>query len=96
MNEDSSQLQLFEENDELTVLKREVLKLRRRCDQLRKGMASRYNQLAKLCVVLQEENSELKRRLDAFEKGDAGMAVPMCIEEDDYLLKLFEEAYQMK
>lgn len=94
MEETPSQLELFEENDQISLLKREVLKLRQRCELLRRGMSKKYNQLAKLCMILQEENSLLKRRLDAIEKTDSAADGLEDIEGDDYLLKLFEEAYR--
>ncbi len=94
MVKDPTQMEMFETNDEITRLKKELTFLRQKCDQLKKGMASKYNLLAKLCLFLQEENSRLKHRIDELEKNL--QLIPSSEqEEDDYLKKLFEEAYNL-
>lgn len=86
-----SQLELFEDNDKISFLKKELSALHQRCEHLKRGMASKYNHLAKLCISLQEENSQLKRRIEELEKT---LSDPYANpEEDDYLSKLFQEAY---
>lgn len=81
MAEDPTQLELFEECAVLEHLRKELVALKRRCDQLRRGTSSRYNKLAKLCLSLQEENMQLKKRLENMEKGNSKA---VCPEETDF------------
>lgn len=81
MTQDPSQLELFDENTILDMLHKELSGLKKRCDVLRRGMSSRYNKLAKLCIFLQEENALLKMRLEKVEKGKRE---PVQVEEPDF------------
>lgn len=90
------QLEIFEEeNEKLSLLKKELAALHQRCEVLKRGMASKYNQLAKLCLLLQEENSQLKKRIDELEKASSAQKASTQL-EDDYLRELFQEAYLSK
>lgn len=81
MAQDPSQLELFDENAVMDVLQKELAALKKRCDVLRRGMSSRYNKLAKLCIFLQEENALLKTRLEKIERGERE---PILTEEPDF------------
>jgi hypothetical protein len=86
----ADQLELFDENDEVTFLRKEVKRLRYQIEKSRRALCSHHNHLAKLCMTLQEENEELKRRLDKLEKMAQLNGEKTS---DDLLEKLFREAY---
>jgi hypothetical protein len=90
MTTSTAQLDLFEENDEATLLRAEMEALKKQMEKMRSLILKRHNQLAKLCVQLEEENQLLKRRLDALErasrKGEGSS-------DSDLIERLFSEAY---
>jgi len=51
----AQQLSLLDENDELSLLKREVDEMRRSYEASRKGLFARHNELARLYLELKEQ-----------------------------------------
>lgn len=54
------QLDLFEENDELSLMKKEIRGLLERQENVRKGLFARHNDLMKLYIKQQEEIDKLR------------------------------------
>jgi hypothetical protein len=54
------QYHLFEENSEICLLKREVEEIKHGCDNVRKGIFARHNEMMKLLMKQQEEIDQLK------------------------------------
>lgn len=54
------QLDLFSENTEVCFLKQEVEDLKKRTDNLRRGIFSRHSQLEKMYFELKDEVEKLK------------------------------------
>jgi regulator of replication initiation timing len=84
------QLELFAENDELTLMRKELNELYHQYEKLKRTLYSRHNELAKWCLKLEKENEDLKRRLDKMEKASQKEGKELG---DDLLEKLFREAY---
>lgn len=82
------QLELFADNDELTILRKELNELYRQQSKLEKALRSKHHLLAKLCLELKEENDVLRRRLDRLEKQSCPQT-----QDQDLLERLFKEAY---
>lgn len=87
------QLDLFDEENECTLLRRELAALRQQCAKWQKNILSKHHQLAKLCLHVQEENCQLQRRLQALEKALQQSSTPESQHEDDYMVRLFAAAY---
>lgn len=54
------QFDLFESNDEISLLKREISNMRKSQDNVRKSLFAQNNSLTKLCFSLKEELHELR------------------------------------
>lgn len=54
------QLDLIEENDELTLLRKEIEIVRQQSANVRRGIFARHNEIAKTVIALQEEIEKLK------------------------------------
>ncbi len=54
------QYDLFENRDELTLIKKEMDAIKKRDDNIRRGLFARYDSLSKTVVRQQEEIDELK------------------------------------
>jgi len=90
MSSSTTQLELFESNDELTILNKELEAVKKQNEKLKKTLFSKHNDLAKLCLSLKEELDEMKRRIvivenDVHRNGKS--------ENNDMLKTLFKEAY---
>lgn len=59
------QLDLFQENDEL--LRYEIKQIEKTCENVRKGLFARHNELCKKYLELREENEILRIRLQKIE-----------------------------
>lgn len=92
MNHSPEQLDLFEEKDELALIRKELAVLRREQAQWRRTMTAKYHQLSKLCLHLQEENEQLSLRLKTLEKASQQQE-SRSGDNEDYLAKLFAAAY---
>jgi len=57
------QLEMFESNDELSLMKRDNAELRKGLDNLRKGMFARHNGLDKRWIETNERLEFLERNL---------------------------------
>lgn len=84
------QLDLFIEEDEQSLLRKEMKELSLQQERLKRTIYSRHNALSRLCLELKEENDELKRRLAHLEnvlnqENQRG--------NQDLLEKLFKESY---
>lgn len=86
------QLHLFEKNDETKLLAQELALLRQLVKKMKKELAQRHHELAKWCVLLEEENSLLKKRLLSLEKNIYPDRAQEA-ESERLLEKLFSEAY---
>jgi len=54
------QYDLFEEKTELNMLRKEVEAVKRKDDNVRRGLFARYNDLSKIVLRMQEEIAELR------------------------------------
>lgn len=54
------QLDFLQENDEISLLKRELQEVRERSENTRKGLFARHNELIKLYMQLKEEVEHVK------------------------------------
>ena len=54
------QYDLFEEKTELNMLRKEVEAVKRKDDNVRRGLFARYNDLTKTVLRMQEEIAELR------------------------------------
>lgn len=84
------QLDLFTEEDEISLLRKEIKELSLQQERLKRALYSRHNDLSRLCLELKEENEQLKRRLDRLESV---LHQQSKSSNDDLLEKLFREAY---
>lgn len=84
------QLDLFTEEDELSLLRKELKALSLQQERLKRALSSRHQDLSRLCLQLKEENEQLKSRLDRLE-NDLNRQTKSS--NDDLLEKLFKEAY---
>jgi len=84
------QLDLFIEENEVSLLRKELKALTQQHERLKRSMYARHNDLSRFYLKLEEENEELKRRLDALERSQR---LPEDASNDDLLEKLFKEAY---
>jgi hypothetical protein len=50
-----SQLSLFEDNDEISILKRELAEVKRNSENVRKSLFARHNELAKMYLDLKNQ-----------------------------------------
>lgn len=84
------QLDLFIEEDEVSLLRKELKELSLQQERLKRTLYSRHQDLSRLCLQLKEENEQLKIRLDRLENAlyQQGKSP-----NDDLLEKLFKEAY---
>jgi len=62
------QYELFEENDELSILKKEMVEMRIRNNNVQKGLFARHNDLAKLYMKQQDEIERLKIKIHELTK----------------------------
>ncbi len=90
MSSSTIQLELFEENDELTILGKELDSLKKQNDKLKKSLFSKHNDLSKLCLMLKEELDDVKKRLVTVENKQVNNGQPV---NSDMLETLFKEAY---
>jgi len=87
-----TQLHLFEQNDEISLLKREIVILKKNQEKLRRDLMARHNELAHLCIVLKEELDQIKR--DAVkQKEQNSRHVEFESKSEDPYDSLFKEAY---
>ncbi len=85
------QLDLFTEESELSLLRKELQDVCVQLDKQKRSLNSRHQQLSRLCLTLKEENDLLKSRIDKLERDlQKQVAQPS---NDDLLEKLFKEAY---
>lgn len=84
------QLDLFKEEDEISLLRKELKELSLQQERLKRALYSRHNDLSRLCLQLKEENEQLKARLDCLESA---LHQQTKSPNDDLLEKLFREAY---
>lgn len=54
------QIDFLQENDEISLLKRELQEVRERSENARKGLFARHNELIKLYMQLKEEVEHVK------------------------------------
>ncbi len=83
------QLDLFMEEDEISLLRKEMKDLLLQQEKLKRALYTRHNDLSRFCLQLKEENEQLKNRLDHLESHLQQSKSP----NDDLLEKLFREAY---
>lgn len=62
------QFELFESNDEMSILRKEMIDLRVSQNNLRKGLFSRHNDLAKMYMRQQCELEKLKLKVEELKK----------------------------
>lgn len=84
------QLDLFTEEDEISLLRKEMRELSLQQERLKKALYARHNDLSRLCLELKEENEQLKRRVERLENS---LQQQSKSPNDDLLEKLFREAY---
>ena len=84
------QLDLFTEEDELSLLRKELKEVAIQQDRLKRALYTRHQELSCLYLQLKEENEQLKSRLDRLERT---MKPQSSSTNDDLLEKLFKEAY---
>jgi hypothetical protein len=84
------QLDLFTEEDEISLLRKEIKELSLQQERLKRALYTRHNDLSRLCLQLKEENEQLKIRLDRMESA---LCQQTKSSNDDLLEKLFREAY---
>lgn len=84
------QLDLFIEEDEVSLLRKEFKDLSIQQERLKRTLHSRHRDLASLCLQLKEENDLLKSRLERLESV---LNTQSHVSNDDLLEKLFKEAY---
>lgn len=84
------QLDLFIEENELSLLRKELKELSLEQERFKRALFKRHQDLSRLCLQLKEENDQLKNRLDRIENGV--LQHPKS-SNDDLLEKLFREAY---
>lgn len=90
MSSTTTQLELFESNDELTILNKELQLVKKQNEKLRKTLSSKHNDLANLCLLLKEELEEVKKRMNLIEnRAEIGNSN----QNSDMLETLFKEAY---
>ena len=90
MSSTTTQLELFESNDELTILNKELQFVKKQNEKLKKTLNSKHNDLANLCLLLKEELDEVKKRLSTIENH----ALQNNKNQNcDMLETLFQEAY---
>lgn len=86
----TTQLELFEPNDEMSILNKELNLIKKQNEKLKKALSLKHNDLANMCLMLKEELDEVKKRLGAVENQ------PQKNENShscDMLETLFQEAY---
>jgi 4-diphosphocytidyl-2C-methyl-D-erythritol kinase len=54
------QYDLFDDRSEISILRKEIEEVKRKDDNVRRGLFARYNDLTKIVVRLQEEIAELR------------------------------------
>lgn len=84
------QLDLFMEENEISLLRKELKELSLYQERFKRAIYARHNDLSRLCLQLKEENEQLKNRLDRLESALHQHAKSP---NDDLLEKLFREAY---
>lgn len=84
------QLDLFTQEDEMSLLRKELKELSLQQDRLKRALYVRHKDLSLLCLQLKEENEQLKNRLDRLESA---LQHQSHSSNDDLLEKLFKEAY---
>lgn len=90
MSSTTTQLELFESNDELTILNKELQFVKKQNEKLKKTLTAKHNDLANLCLLLKEELDEMKKRLNVVENH----ALQNNKNQNcDMLETLFKEAY---
>ncbi len=90
MSSTTTQLELFESNDELTILSKELEAVKKQNEKLKKTLFSKHNDLGKLCLSLKEELEEIKKRVGLVENQVLRNGQT---ENSDMLETLFKEAY---
>lgn len=85
------QLDFFEEDNEISSLKKELKENRLHFEKLKKNLTQRHRELSLVCLRLQEENEKLHSRLDQIELLLHGNK--QSTESEILLEKLFQEAY---
>ena len=84
------QLDLFIEEDEISLLRKELKQLSLEQERVKKALSKRHQDLSRLCLQLKEENEQLKLRLDRLESA---LSQQNKSANDDLLERLFKEAY---
>lgn len=59
----TAQLDLFKENSEIELLSQELTLVKERCENVRKGLFARHNEICKMFMKQQEEIDRLKHEL---------------------------------
>jgi len=84
------QLDLFIEENEISLLRKEIKDMLMQQEKMKRSMYSRHQDLSRLCLQLKEENEYLRHRLDRLESVQNKQN---ATSNEDLLEKLFQEAY---
>ncbi len=84
------QLDLFIEEDEVSLLRKEVRDLSMQQEKFKRTLYGRHRELSTLCLQLKAENEFLKSRLERLESV---LNTQSHVSNDDLLERLFKEAY---
>lgn len=87
------QLELFEQPEELELLRQEIALLRQQMAKWQREQLSRHNDLCKEYLLLQEENELVKERLAKVERQLTQDKPAKEGSGGNYLERLFAEAY---
>lgn len=85
------QLDFFEEENELSLLRKEIKENRHYFEKFKKNLYARHRELSLLCLQLKEENEILHARLEQIELLIHGHK--QGSENEALLEQLFQEAY---
>lgn len=87
---EASQLDLFEDpKSSEELLKCEISELKKQLERSQRNFSKRLNELAKLYLVVKEENEQIQSRLAKLEKH----LMPSDLHESSLVNQLYEEAY---
>lgn len=84
------QLDLFEDENEVSVIRKELKELSQQQEKWKQSLLKRYQDLSKFCLKLQQENEQLKNRLGYLENQ---LPKDKDSANDDLLERLFKDAY---
>lgn len=86
------QLDLFEEESESTILKKEIQSLQKKMHKMNSNYKLQFQQVMKMCIQLKDDVDRMNMQLSSFRRE-----MPSHKENpnSDLLEKLFAEAYEM-